>query len=166
MRYAEIVWRCALLVALGTGTSGCAFFNGMLNATDGHNDPKSPESLLLGAPIQTIPETCAAANPGNYAHVDAPAMLIVHGQDDPLVPHHQSECLFRALWDVGADATFVSIPNLGHEHPFVDDPALSADRIVTTTRPVDDRAVEVLRDQGPTWSAIHAFLAGAMRVGR
>ncbi len=143
-----------------------AAFNAMLKTTDGHNDPKSPESLLLGAPIQTVPEECAASYPGTYAHVDAPATLIVHGQDDPLVPHHQSESLFQALWDAGADATFVSIPNLGHEHPFVDDPTRSADRSVTTTRPIDDRVVALLREQGPTWAAIHAFLADAMRVGR
>ena len=141
-------------------------FNGLLKTTDGHNDEKSPESLLLGASIATVPDLCAAANPATYAHVDAPAVLIVHGQADPLVPHHQSELLFQSLWDVGADATFVSIPDLGHEHPFIDDPTRSRDRIVATTRPTDDAVVAELRLNGPTWAAIHRFFADAMRVDR
>jgi acetyl esterase/lipase len=39
----------------------------------------------------------ARASPATYASRDDPPFLILHGTGDPLVPHHQSEVLFRAL---------------------------------------------------------------------
>ena len=69
MRYAEIVWRCALLAALVAGTSGCAFFNGILNA---FNSSRTPASASAVAPAQST-ATAAAAAP-----VEAPVSLVVH----------------------------------------------------------------------------------------
>lgn len=67
MRYAEIVWRCALLVALATGTSGCAFFNGMLNAFKFSSVPPSASAVAPG------PST----TPSAAAPVEAPVSLVV-----------------------------------------------------------------------------------------
>lgn len=59
-------------------------------------------------------ELARRCSPINYVHADAPPMLIVHGDADPYVPHHQSLRLHRALKKAGADSEFVSIPGAGH----------------------------------------------------
>jgi acetyl esterase/lipase len=132
-------------------------FNAIVNTTNGHADERSPESLLLGARIHDVADRVAAANPATYARADAPPMLIIHGQADPLVPHHQSVVLYEALKAAGADATFVSIPGNRHEHPYVVDESASRGRVVETTRP-ERGSVTVLRNHGPTWTAILAWL--------
>ena len=137
-------------------------FNAMVQTTDGHNDAASPESRLLGAPITTVPAACAAANPAAYASSSAPAMLIVHGQADQLVPHHQSELLYEALAAAGADVTFVSIPGNRHEHPYLADASHSYGRTVHTTRAADDPDIVALRDTGPTWVVVEGFLRRAL----
>jgi acetyl esterase/lipase len=45
---------------------------------------------------------------------DAPPFLIVHGELDPLVPHHQSELLVAALERVGGPVTFYTVEGAGH----------------------------------------------------
>ena len=55
-----------------------------------HDAPDSPESQLVGGPIQQNRDKVARANPITYLRSDAPPFLIVHGELDPLVPHHQS----------------------------------------------------------------------------
>lgn len=137
-------------------------FNAMVQTTDGHNDAASPESRLLGAPITTVPAACAAANPAAYASSSAPSMLIVHGQADQLVPHHQSEVLYDALVAAAADVTFVSIPGNRHEHPYLVDASRADGRIVHTTRAADDVDIVALRDVGPTWAVVEAFLRRAL----
>jgi acetyl esterase/lipase len=44
----------------------CESFNQMLGLTDCHDDPKPPESLLVGCPIQSCPSAARAANPITY----------------------------------------------------------------------------------------------------
>jgi acetyl esterase/lipase len=137
--------------------SALAEFNERVGTTEGHDDARSPESLLLGAPIRTVPDRVRAASPLTYVSGAAPPMLIVHGQDDPLVPHHQGELLFAALSEAGADVTFVSIPGARHDHPFVVDAALSQGRTVSSTR-AQGRDLDDLRTNGPSWSSIETFL--------
>ena len=55
-----------------------------------HDDADSPESELVGGPIQQNREAVQRANPVSYVTTDAPPFLIVHGDHDPLVPYHQS----------------------------------------------------------------------------
>jgi acetyl esterase/lipase len=137
-------------------------FNGLLQITGGHDDAGSPESRLVGAPIRTVPHHCEAANPVRHASKEAPPLLIVHGQADPFVPHHQSELLYAALREAGGDVTFVSIPDNRHEHPYLDDPSRSAGRVVQSSRHDDDPDVVALRGSGPTWAVIEAFLRRAI----
>ena len=141
-----------------------AELNTVGGTTDGHGDARSPESRLLGAAIGTVPHLVAAANPASYVTAGAPPMLIVHGAADPLVPHHQSELLYAALAEAGADATFVSVPGAGHAHPYLIDPAASASRVVSSTRQ-SGPDLDLLRTTGPTWTAILAFLDGALAAG-
>lgn len=73
-------------------------------AQDNHDAPDSPESLLIGAPIQSRPDLAAAINPITYVSPAAAAFLIQHGTADCVVPPGQSRLLFDALLPaVGAD---------------------------------------------------------------
>ncbi len=79
-----------------------------------HDGADSPESRLIGRPIQEAPDEVARANPITYLTNDAPPFLVVHGEQDRLVPHHQSELLVQALNDRGVEHEFVSLPLAGH----------------------------------------------------
>ncbi|MCB9874582.1 MAG: alpha/beta hydrolase fold domain-containing protein [Planctomycetaceae bacterium] len=68
-----------------------------------HDAPGSPEALVIGGPIQENKEKVAKANPVTYVTADDPPFLIVHGDNDPLVPLHQSQLLFEALRHVKVD---------------------------------------------------------------
>jgi acetyl esterase/lipase len=79
-----------------------------------HDAADSPESLLIGGPIQQNPEKTRRANPITYVTKDDPPFLIVHGDADPLVPHHQSELLAAALERAGVPVTFYTVKGAGH----------------------------------------------------
>ena len=57
------------------------------------------------------------ANPIAFITKDDPPFLIVHGEDDKLVPINQSEILHEALQKIGVPSTFVRVPNAGHGGP-------------------------------------------------
>jgi acetyl esterase/lipase len=79
-----------------------------------HDASDSPESELVGGPIQDHPDRVARANPITYVTPDAPPFLIVHGEVDPLVPHHQSELLVAALQEAGVPVSFYTVRGAGH----------------------------------------------------
>ncbi len=79
-----------------------------------HDPANSPESRLIGGAIQENVEKVKCANPITYVTKDAPPFLIVHGEQDPLVPCHQSELLYEALKQAGSDVTFYKIAGAGH----------------------------------------------------
>nr|WP_240896654.1 prolyl oligopeptidase family serine peptidase [Kineococcus vitellinus] len=79
-----------------------------------HDDAGSPESQLLGAPVQTVPELARAASPVSHVHPGAPPFLLVHGALDELVPAGQSRALAQALERAGVDVTHVEVPDAGH----------------------------------------------------
>lgn len=85
-----------------------------------HDAPGSPESRLVGGPIQDPPyrDLAAKVNPIPYVTKDAPPHLIIHGDQDPLVPHHQSELLFDALKKHGVTVRFHTIKGAGHGQGF------------------------------------------------
>jgi acetyl esterase/lipase len=75
-----------------------------------HDAPDSPESQLVGGPIRDNPDKVARANPITYVTNDDPPFLVVHGDADLLVPHHQSVLLEEALRKAGVSVRFVTIP--------------------------------------------------------
>ncbi len=79
-----------------------------------HDDRDSPESRLIGCAIQECPDKARAANPNSYGSAESAPIFILHGQSDPLVPHHQGESLYQAYNKACGDAVFVSVPRLGH----------------------------------------------------
>jgi len=102
-------------------------FNAMMGLTDCHNDPGSPESRLVGAPIQTVPDLVRAASPLAYAHRDSPPLMLLHGRLDPLVPHGQSELLRDAILAAGGRVTLHSVAEAGHDWSQVLAPPLGWD---------------------------------------
>ena len=81
-----------------------------------HNAPNSPESLLVGGPIQEEPyrSVVRKANPITYVTKDDPPFLIMHGDKDMLVPLHQSELLYDALKKAGVEARLHVVKGAGH----------------------------------------------------
>jgi len=76
-----------------------------------HNASNSPESSLIGGPIQDNKDKCALANPITYIDSNDPPFLILHGDKDPLVPHCNSELLFDALQNANVPGQFILVPN-------------------------------------------------------
>ena len=83
-----------------------------------HDPTNSPESRLIGGPIQENTAKAARVNPITFVTPDDPPFLIVHGDADPLVPHHQSELLFAALKKTGVTVRFHTIKGAGHGQGF------------------------------------------------
>jgi len=90
-----------------------------------HDAADSPESELIGGPVQENKDKAAKASPVTYASADDPPFLIMHGDQDPLVPIAQSRELAEALKAAGADVTFEVIKGAGHGGPaFLADDAM------------------------------------------
>jgi acetyl esterase/lipase len=81
-----------------------------------HNDASSPESQLLGAAIQTVPDQAATTNPMNYIDAQDAPFLIQHGSADCNIPPVQGKNLAEALTQAsGADnATYILLEGAGH----------------------------------------------------
>jgi acetyl esterase/lipase len=79
-----------------------------------HDPANSPESRLIGGAIQQNVEKVKRANPVQYVTKDAPPFFIAHGEQDRLVPWHQSELLYESLKKAGVEVTFQKIPGAGH----------------------------------------------------
>ena len=79
-----------------------------------HDAPDSPESKLVGGPIQEHEDRVARANPITYVSKDDPPILIIHGDQDKLVPYHQSVLLKEALEAVGAPVILYKVEGGGH----------------------------------------------------
>lgn len=82
-----------------------------------HDAPNSPESHLLGGPVQEKRELARTANPLTYIDKSDPPFLIMHGDNDQLVPLGQSVILAKALIDAGVEVTMKTLHGAGHEDP-------------------------------------------------
>lgn len=85
-------------------------------SAESHDAANSPESMLLGAGVQEVPELAAQANPITYVSEDDPAFLIQHGTADCNVPTAQSELLYEALVEaIGEEnVTLTILEGAGH----------------------------------------------------
>lgn len=79
-----------------------------------HDSPDSPESLLVGGPIQENKEKVSRASPLSYISKGDPPFLVVHGDRDPLVPVQQSKILLEALEAAGVEAELHIVKGGGH----------------------------------------------------
>lgn len=79
-----------------------------------HDAPDSPESQLVGGPIQEHKDRVSRANPITYVSKDDSPFLIIHGDQDKLVPYHQSVLLKDALEEAGVPVTLYRVKGGGH----------------------------------------------------
>jgi acetyl esterase/lipase len=81
-----------------------------------HNAADSPESKLVGAEIQTVPDVVATTNPMNYISADDAPFFIQHGSADCNIPPIQGKNLADALAPaIGAEnATYMLLDGAGH----------------------------------------------------
>jgi dipeptidyl aminopeptidase/acylaminoacyl peptidase len=88
-----------------------------MNAQPGtmdHDAADSPESQLIGGPVQSHPHLVARANPITYAGAGDPPFLIVHGSADRTVLLSQSELLYQALRAAGVQVALHIVSGAGH----------------------------------------------------
>lgn len=79
-----------------------------------HNAPNSPESKLIGGPIQKLKEKTNAASPIHYVSADDATFLMIHGTEDPLVPFDQSRKFDQLLDKTKVPSTLITIEGGGH----------------------------------------------------
>jgi len=82
-----------------------------------HDAANSPESRLLGGPIQLRPEQWATVDPVSFLTADDPPLLIMHGTDDTTVPFQQSEQLLAAAAAIGHPVKMFAVQDNGHGGP-------------------------------------------------
>jgi acetyl esterase/lipase len=83
----------------------------------GRGDANSPEGKLIGGAIQEHQDEAAKANPVTYVTKDDAPFLIMHGDEDKVVPINQSELLDEALRKAGVESTFIRVAGNGHGGP-------------------------------------------------
>jgi acetyl esterase/lipase len=129
-----------------------------------HDDESSPESRLVGCPVQSCPDKARAANPVRYVSAADPPIMIMHGNSDPLVPHNQGEQLYMALNKACRDAIFISLPKAPHGpwNGFLTDDAL---REAATMRSTSAAGCTVTNPTPftPTWKTVIDFLDKYLR---
>ncbi len=79
-----------------------------------HDAANSPESSLIGGPIQDNRAKVARANPITYVAKDDPPFMLAHGDQDTQVPLNQSELLEAALKKVGVSVQFYTVKGGAH----------------------------------------------------
>ncbi|WP_062349138.1 cellulose binding domain-containing protein [Herbidospora yilanensis] len=128
-----------------------------------HDSPASPESLLVGCPIQTCPAAVAAANPMTYVDANDPPLLFLHGQADFLVPHGQSVLLFNRIKAQCGNATFVSVPAADHMMVQIMDPAQYGNETVRTTANCGETVSTGTLN--PSWPNFTTWLRSGLKLG-
>ncbi|HJZ94624.1 MAG TPA: alpha/beta hydrolase [Gemmataceae bacterium] len=74
----------------------------------------NPVTRLLGGTTGDKKDLAALASPVTHVTKDDPPILIVHGDEDHLVPASQSVLLHEALKKAGVDSTLIVIHGAGH----------------------------------------------------
>lgn len=93
----------------------CDFFGPTdLMASPKWLSPPPQVSALLGGSPADKPELARLASPVKFVDRKDPPFLIVHGEEDKLVPISQSEELYEALKKAGVSVSFVRVKNAGH----------------------------------------------------
>ena len=100
------------------------------DSTMDHNAPESPESLLIGGPIQENKEKANDASPIKHISDDDEPFLIIHGTKDPLVSYQQSTAFEKALEEVGVTAILVTVEGGEHGKGFGTKPSEIAEQFL------------------------------------
>lgn len=90
---------------------------------DGPRDPqftadksKIPEDILFGGCVIDHPEIAQPGNPLSYMEKDKPLppFLVIHGDEDPMVPFNQSVLTVKKLQETGHTVEFYKVVGAGH----------------------------------------------------
>jgi acetyl esterase/lipase len=119
----------------------------LLTMGGSHDDANSPESKLLGGPVQENPDKAKNASPVEHVTADDAPTLIVHGTEDPAVPYSQSVALEKRLEAAEVSAIFLTIEGAGHGKgfgPAVNDVATAylEQQLLGETRELADKTVQ------------------------
>ena len=82
-----------------------------------HNAPDSPESQLLGFPIQEKKKLTRQASPLFYVSKDDASFIHFHGTNDPLVPYAQSKVLHQSMKEQSLSSILITLEKGGHSMP-------------------------------------------------
>ena len=82
-----------------------------------HNAPDSPEAKLIDGAIPDNREKAERASPVHYVTKDAAPFLIMHGDNDKLVPLAQSQELAKALEKACVEVKLHVVKGAGHGFP-------------------------------------------------
>lgn len=98
------------------GPSDLLSMGKMGRATGGmdHDSAVSPESQLLGGPVQERADLARQASPTTHVQAGAPPFLIVHGDADPVVALGQSKLLDEKLRAAGNSSVLYVVKGGGH----------------------------------------------------
>jgi len=78
------------------------------------NDENSPEALLIGAAPLDRPDLARAASPVTYVDKNDPPFLIIHGENDELVPTKHSHLLNSWLNVAGVQNELIIVKDAPH----------------------------------------------------
>lgn len=78
------------------------------------DDPKSPESILLGDSPINRPDLAKIASPVTYVDKNDPPFLIIHGEKDDMVNPQQSKLLHSWLNTVGVQNELIIVKDAPH----------------------------------------------------
>lgn len=82
-----------------------------------HRSPSSPESKLLGKPIDQVPDLSKQASPFHHVKENLPPFIHFHGTKDPLVPFHQSLILHEAMLKQKNESCLITVRGGSHSMP-------------------------------------------------
>lgn len=91
-----------------------SFFGPTDLTTDPAVDLRSLVEGFLGRPLEDAGDLRAAASPIGYVRSDGPALLVLQGDADSIVPVDQARRLVAALQSVGQNYVYLEIPGMEH----------------------------------------------------
>lgn len=83
-----------------------------------HDNPGSPESKLVGGPLQETKDVAREGSLLTHVSKDSVPFLIIHGTEDAVVPFEQSVKLNAVLEKAGIETTLIEVPGAGHGEPY------------------------------------------------
>jgi acetyl esterase/lipase len=99
-------------------------FSDLAASYESRVDPRIPR-LIGGLPAER-PEQSKLASPIHFVGPGDTPLLLIHGEEDPVVDPEQAVMLHRAYQDAQLESTLVMIPDTGHTDLSTRDPKLRA----------------------------------------
>jgi acetyl esterase/lipase len=111
------------------GTDGAAVRPSAVVSLSGISDLRDPDMAsepiamtfveqFMGGTFAELQESYGLASPVAYVDRGSPPFLVVHGDDDEIVPVAQSRQLVAALRAAGVETTYHELPGEGHSYSY------------------------------------------------